>query len=41
MGLLRLSIAVPTLSAGKHEVLITAAYRFGNSSRSAIDFLHC
>lgn len=36
-----LSIDVPPLAAGKHEVLIVAADRFGNSSRHAIDFVHC
>jgi hypothetical protein len=37
----RLVIDVPRLTAGKHEVLVVAADRFGNSSHSAIDFLHC
>jgi hypothetical protein len=37
----RLSIDVPPLAAGRHEVLVTAADRFGNASRSAIDFLRC
>ena len=37
----RLLINVPPLGAGKHEVLVTAVDRFGNKSRSAIDFLHC
>jgi hypothetical protein len=37
----KVSIDVPALAAGQHEVLIVAADRFGNSGRFAIDFLHC
>jgi hypothetical protein len=37
----RVSIDVPALAAGQHEVLIVATDRFGNSGRFAIDFLHC
>ena len=37
----RRTIDVPALGAGKHQVLVLAADQFGNSSRSAIDFLRC